>query len=87
MSERSKFPDELLEEKFGNLHNLVHARYNETDKKLDTIIGDQQEIKTQVTYTNGKVRKIIVALIGVGFFSLGLGFEQLAPIVKLLLAV
>lgn len=80
MSERTQYPDELLKEKFDNMHALIHTHYNETDRKLDTII-------TQVTYTNGKVRKIVIGLIGIGFFSLGLGFEQLAPALKLLLAL
>ena len=54
-----------LDEKFKGLHS-----------KLDQQTATLTTIDEKVTYTNGKVRKIIIALIGVGFFTLGLGFTQ-----------
>jgi hypothetical protein len=46
------------------------------------IKADQQEIKTMVRYTNGKVRKIIIALVLMGGIVLGntLSFKEMAPI-------
>lgn len=58
----------------------LDAQFKLVHEKLDTI-------DTKVTYTNGKVRKITIALIGVAFFSLGLGSQQLAPLLKILLAL
>jgi len=62
-----------------------------SNRELDSLIKGVHEkldsIEEKVTYTNGKVRKITVALIGVAFFSLGLGSQQLAPLIKILLAL
>ena len=69
-----------LEAKFDGIHTKLE------DNK-ETILAELAGITTQVKFTNGKVRKIIIALIGVGFFTLGLGFQQLAPLLKILLAL
>ena len=65
-----------LDEKFKGLHS-----------KLDLQTVTLTTIDQKVTYTNGKVRKLIIGLIGIGFFTLGLGFQQLAPVLKILLAL
>ena len=54
-------------------------------KELKDIKEDQQLIKEQVTFTNGKVRKLIIAGVAIGFFSVGLGFQQIGPLLMLLL--
>jgi hypothetical protein len=95
-SRTTGFPDELLEEKcenvtksFENLHNTVHARYNETDRKLvedkNVLLKELADIKTQVMFTNGKVRKVILALVLAFGLILGLGFQQLGPVLTILL--
>jgi tetrahydromethanopterin S-methyltransferase subunit G len=50
-------------------------------------IKDQLDrIENKVEYTNGKVRKTIIALILAFGLIVGMGFEQMAPILTLLLA-
>jgi hypothetical protein len=93
---KTKFPDVLLEEKFRlmekgfeGIHNTVHARYTETDKKVEgsktEILDDLKGIRDQVTYTNGKVRKIILALVLAFGLIVGLGFNQLAPVLAIII--
>lgn len=45
------------------------------------------KILAQVTFTNGKVRRITIALTALAFFSLGVGLKELAPVLKLFLAI
>jgi len=56
-------------------------------EKLEDIGEGIVTLDEKVTYTNGKVRKITIALIALGFFSLGLGLNQFAPIIKLFIAL
>ncbi len=44
-------------------------------------------IETQVGYTNGKVKKIILALVLLSGITLGLGFNQLGPVLGLLISL
>lgn len=41
-------------------------------------------VHARLDITNGKVKKIIVALVAVFFFCLGLGFEQISPLIALI---
>jgi hypothetical protein len=86
----TRFPDELLEEKFNNLHTVVHERYRATDEKLEenknAILTELGAIKEQTTATNGKVRKIIIALVLAFGLIVGMGFEQLGPVLAVILA-
>lgn len=58
-------------------HSIMD-KINALEKKTDLIL-------VQTTETNGKVRKITIGLVALGFFCLGLGLEQLAPVLKLFL--
>lgn len=42
-------------------------------------------IETQVAYTNGKVKKITIALVLLAGVCVGLGFQQIGPVLSLLL--
>ena len=42
----------------------------------DGVKKDLKDIKELVTYTNGKVRKIIIALVAVAAFSVGSGLAN-----------
>ena len=55
--------------------------------QLDRIEKDGRHTREQVTFTNGKVRKIILALVLAFGLILGLGFEQIGPVLSLILAV
>ena len=57
----------------------------ELDEKFDRIKAQLDRIETQTTATNGKVRKITIAMVALGFFSVGVGIQQIGPILMLLL--
>lgn len=65
-----------LDEKFRGVHDKLDS--NKTD-----IMYKLGKIEDQTTYTNGKVKKIVVALIALAAFSAGLGLQQLLPLIKL----
>ena len=50
------------------------------DREIDEMVKDVKEqldrIEQQTTATNGKVKKITIALIALAFFSLGLGLSN-----------
>ena len=49
------------------------------------IFESLKRIEAKVEYTNGKVKRLTLALIAVAFFCLGLGLEQAEKIVGFLL--
>lgn len=52
-------------------------------KDLSEIKSDQQEIKKMVAYTNGKVRKLIIAMVAVAFLAIGMGINNGSMLLKL----
>ncbi len=54
--------------------------------QLDRIEADGKDTKTQVTYTNGKVRKIILALVLAFGLIIGMGYKDFGPLLGLILA-
>ena len=73
----------MPEEPFSNRE--IRQFHEEIYKELSVIGKELTIIKAEVQFTNGKVRKIIIAVISLSFFSLGLGFNQVLPIIGLLL--
>lgn len=66
--------------------DAYHSNMEENMKELkDEMTKGFKTTHTKLDYTNGKVRKIIIALISVVFFSVGLGLKELSPLLKLLL--
>lgn len=59
----------------------------ELDAKFATVHEKLDSILEQTTYTNGKVRKIIIALIGLGFFTLGLGIANFTPLLAFIMSL
>ncbi len=55
----------------------LDMKFEQVHEKLDTII-------TQVTFTNGKVKRIIIVLIGIIAFTAGMGLVQGKLLLKLL---
>ena len=53
------------------LHDGIHEKLDEIIKKVD--------------YTNGKVKKIIMALIAVAAFSVGIGLVEARTLINLLI--
>lgn len=51
----------------------VHHRFDDQDEILN-------DIKIQTTTTNGKVKKIIIALVLLGGFALGIFGKEILPI-------
>ena len=63
-----------LDEKFSRVH-----------EKLDEQTKVLVEIQKQTTLTNGKVRKVVLAIVAIGSLLIGAGFNQLVPYLSLLL--
>lgn len=89
-----------VEKGFEDLHTVVHERYNATDKKLEDsakalddkleenkllILAKLSAIEVQTVYTNGKVRKIIIALVMLFGIMIGTGFEPARLMLPLLI--
>lgn len=55
----------------------LDEKFNRIEEKLDLIV-------VQTTATNGKVRKIFLALSILFGISIGLGFEQAKPLISLI---
>jgi hypothetical protein len=71
-----------------NLGNLLELRLSTSDRdtrdSLSRIETEQGEIKTQVQYTNGKVRKTIIALVLMFGLLIGLGFDKAGLVLSFL---
>ncbi len=68
---------------------MSNAPYSnrELDAKFDGVHEKLDAILVQATYTNGKVKKITLALVALAALSVGLGLDKLALIVKLIFAL
>lgn len=56
-------------------------------ERFDDICDKTDKILLQVTITNGKVRRIIMALIALSAFTVGVGLNQIAPFLFLFLGL
>lgn len=78
MFEDSQYANrELMEEKFTNLRQVVVEKHDDVMIKMN-------EVLKQVKYTNGKVRKIIIAIILIGGILIGQTFSNLHDIIQLI---
>lgn len=60
-----------LKEQIGSLRDDMNKGFGKINARLDV--------------TNGKVKKIIIALVAVGFFALGLGLKEARFLIGLIL--
>ena len=67
-----------MNEKHDENHLLVSNSLSRIELALDTT-------NKKLDYTNGKIRKIIMAMIGLGGILIGLGFKELSPFLTALL--
>lgn len=63
-----RYKNREIDEKFSE----VHTRFNTQDETLAKILA-------QTTATNGKVRKIVLALVALGFYVLGVTGGEIIP--------
>lgn len=82
--ESSRYKNREIDEKLGVLDSKVETYHQETMKQLDTHSDTHEQILTQVKLTNGKVKKIIIALVAIGAFALGSGAENISTFIKFL---
>lgn len=73
----SPYANRELDEKFANLRAVVVEKHDDAMIKINEVLG-------QVKYTNGKVRKIIIAIILIGGILIGQTFSNLHDIISLL---
>lgn len=87
MKNESPYNNRELDAKFAELHDKLDDMKETQAIELGGIKNTQKEMLSEVRYTNGKVRKIIVALVALAFFSLGLGLTNAGPIIGLISAL
>jgi hypothetical protein len=76
--------DEKLEEISNSLEEQRKVSYA-TANSLSRIEITTASVETQAKYTNGKVRKIIIALVLIGGVLIGQQFPDLHSVIKLLI--
>lgn len=76
-----------IDQKFERIVEKLDIFETDTRNSLTRIETKADGIDNKVTYTNGKVRKIIISLVALAAFSMGLGLTEAAPLLKLLLAI
>ena len=69
-------------DKIDNVQNVIELKISENHKAS---VDSLSRIEMQVGYTNGKVKKIVLALVLLSGVCIGLGFQQLAPMLSLLI--
>jgi hypothetical protein len=78
----------LTRNKIQAVQNVLELRIADDHKavadSLSRIEVKQDAHGKKLDYTNGKVRKIIMAIIGLAGILIGLGFQQLMPFLTLL---
>jgi hypothetical protein len=72
---------ENLGDKIENVQNAIELKMNDNHKVYADSLS---RIEIQVAFTNGKVRKITVALVLMGGIMLGAGFQYAPTILSLL---
>lgn len=72
---------ERLGEKIDNTQSVIELKMAENHKAAADSLS---RIEVQVSYTNGKVKRITLALVLLSGVSIGLGFQQVAPFISLL---
>jgi hypothetical protein len=69
-------------EKIENVQNVIELKISENH---NAAAGSLSRIEMQVAYTNGKVKKITLALVLLSGVCIGLGFQQIGPILSLVI--
>jgi hypothetical protein len=89
---KETYPKAEMDLILKNLSDRICSNHKEAKENFvelkDTLTAHESthlKILDQVTYTNGKVKKIIAGLIALGAFTLGLGIQQGQWILKLFL--
>ena len=64
------------------LDNKIENYHNETMVELKQHRVHHQEMLTEVRFTNGKLKKVIIALVAIGAFALGTGLENISTLLN-----
>ena len=65
----------------------ISENHNVNASSLTRIEAGTEAIDRKVGYTNGKVRKIIIAIVLLAGITIGLGFTQFAPAFSILIGL
>jgi hypothetical protein len=80
-----------LGDKIDNMKNVFELKmaenHNANVGSLTRIEQSTEAIDKKVAYTNGKVRKITVALVLLAGITIGLGFTEFAPVFSILIGL
>lgn len=79
------YPKEQVDLKLQLLEQKVETYHVETMAELSQHRDTHNEILKKLDYTNGKVKKIIIALTAIGAFALGTGLQNLTTLLKFIL--
>lgn len=88
--DENPYSNRELDEKFKAVHDSFKGVFDKLDDNKSEIMlninetkAEVKEVKTQTVYTNGKVRKIIIALVLVGGILIGQAFTNATEIISL----
>lgn len=76
-------PKQELTLMFKSVDNKIENYHKEVMAELKQHRATHEQLLEQVKFTNGKVRKIIIALVAVGAFVLGTSGESIIALFKL----
>lgn len=77
------YPREEMDLKFDAVYTKIQTNHDEVMRELLEHKKRDSEMLEQVKYTNGKLKKIIIALVAVGAFSVGVGLQQVQFLISL----
>lgn len=78
------YPKKEMDLKIEAIYSKVDSNHNEVMRELKQHREVHSQLLDQVTFTNGKVKRIIIALVAIGAFSLGVGLKEADVLISLL---
>lgn len=72
-----------LDEKFKGIHDKLDSNKSDIMLNINQTKGEVKEVRVQTEFTNGKVRKIIIALVLISGIVIGQAFTNSKEIINL----
>lgn len=75
---------EAIDTKIENYYSSIQKELSEHGESHSAIYTKLDDVHGEVKRTNGKVKKIIIALVAIGAFALGTGLQNITTLIKLI---